>query len=104
MNQQNIHPSNHDGTAIEAATDCTPMPHNLSWTARYTANTMVEQAMLDAGRNKLSAQLAKNSMENIATLAMTAEQLSNMNPDATRCYQAIITMYAKNALTRLERW
>jgi len=104
MNQQNIYPGGYDDAVIETAMNYTPIPHSLSWTAKHTANMMLDQAMLDVARDKLSAQLAKKSMENIGVLAATAETLSNMNPDVARCYGAIIGIYAKNVITRLERW
>lgn len=104
MNQQNIYPSGYDDAVIETATNYNPIPRSLSWTAKHTANMMLDQAMLDVAQDKLSAQLARKSMENIGVLAATAETLSNMNPDVARCYGTIIAVYTKNALTRLERW
>lgn len=104
MNQQNIYPDGYNDTVIETTADYSPMPRSLSWMAKHTANMMVEKAMLDAWQDRLSAQLARSSMQNIGTLAMTADQLSSMNPDMTNCYRAIIASYMKNALTRLERW
>lgn len=104
MNPKNIYSSGYDDTVIETAANYTPMPRNFSWMARYEANTMMEQAMLDSGKDKLAAQLAKGSMENIGTLAMTADRLASMNPDTINCYRAIIATYTKNTLTRLKRW
>lgn len=101
---RNIYQGGYEDAITEIPTNYTPTPRNLSWMARYEANTMVERAILDSGRDKLSAQLAKGSMENIGMLAMTADQLASMNPDAINCYRAIIAMYTRNALTRLERW
>ncbi len=104
MNQQNIYPSGYDDTVIETAMNYTPIPHSLSWTAKHTANMMLDKAMLDVAQDKLSAQLAKKSMENIGVLAATAETLSNMNPDVLNCYRAIIATYTRNSIARLERW
>ena len=104
MNQQNIYPDGYDDTVIETATNYTPMPRNLSWMAKHTANMMVDQAVLDSGQDKLAAQLARGSMQNIGSLSMTAEQLSCMGPNVNACCQAIMAAYLKGALTRLERW
>lgn len=104
MSQQNIYPDGYDDTVIETATNYIPMPRNLSWMAKHTANMMVDQAVLDAGQDKLAAQLARGSMQNICSLSMTAEQLSCMGPNVNACCQAIMATYLKGALTRLERW
>lgn len=104
MNQQNIYPDGYNDAAIETAANYTPMPRNFSWMAKHTANMVVEQAMLDSGKDKLAAQLARCSMQNMGSLAMTAEQLSNMNPDVANCYRAIMATYMKGALARLGRW
>lgn len=104
MDKQNIYPGGYDDTVIETTANYTTMPRSLSWTAKYELNRMLDNAMYDAAQDKLSAQLARKSMENIGVLATTAETLSNMNPDATRCYAAIINVYTKNSLARLKRW
>lgn len=104
MNKQNIYPGGYDDTVIETTTNYTTMPRSLGWAAKYELNRMLDNAMYDAAQDKLSAQLARKSMENIGVLAATAETLSNMNPDAARCYGAIIGIYTKNAIARLERW
>lgn len=104
MNQQNIYPDGYNDAVIETAADYSPMPRSLSWMAKHTADMMAEQAMLDAGRDRLSAQLARSTMQNIGALALTAEQLSDLNPDMANCYRAIIATYVKGSLTRLERW
>lgn len=104
MNQQNTYPGGYGNDVIETTASYTPIPRSLSWSAKHTANMMLDQAILDAAQDKLSAQLARKSMENIGVLAATAETLSNMNPDAARCYGAIIGIYTKNAIARLERW
>lgn len=101
---RNIYQGGYEDVATENLTNFTPMPQNCSWMTRLTARMMMEQAMLDFGHDKLSAQLAKGSMENIGMLAMTAEQLSSLNPDAIDCYRAIIAAYTENSLTRLKRW
>lgn len=104
MSQQNIYPDGYDDTVIETATNYTPMPRNLSWMAKHTANMMVDQAVLDAGQDKLAAQLARGSMQNIGSLGMMAEQLANINPDVGGCCRAIMATYLKGSLKRLERW
>lgn len=101
---RNIYQGGYENATTEIPTNYTPMPRNFSWMARYEANTMMERAILDSGKDKLSAQLAKGSMENIGMLAMTADQLASMSPDAINCYRTIIATYTKSALTRLERW
>lgn len=97
MGKKNIYPSDYDDAVIETTANYNPMPCNLSWMTKHAANTMMEQAILDAGQDKLSAQLARGCMENIGSLAMTAEQLSSMNPDVANCYRAIIAMYQPRA-------
>lgn len=104
MNQQNIYPGGYDDMVIETAANHSPMPRHFSLRAKLTANAMVEQAMLDSGEDKLAAQLARTSMQNIGSLAMTTEQLSCMEPNVNACCQAIMATYLKGALTRLERW
>ena len=104
MNQQNIYPDGYDDTVIETATNYTPMPRNLSWMAKHTANMMVDQAVLDAGQDKLAAQLARGSMQNIGSLGMMAEQLASINPDVGGCCRVIMATYLKGSIKRLERW
>lgn len=62
MNHQNIYPDGYDDTVIETATNYTPMPRNLSWMAKHTANMMLDQATLDFAQDKLAAQLARGSI------------------------------------------
>ena len=78
--------------------------------ARALSNTGIEalnemqQAVLDAGQDKLAAQLARGSMQNIGSLGMMAEQLANINPDVGGCCRAIMATYLKGSIKRLERW
>lgn len=104
MKSETIYPGGYDDIAIETATNTNPMPRHFSLRAKLTANAMVEQGMLDSGQDKLAAQLARTSMQNIGSLSMTAEQLSCMGPNVNACCQAIMATYLKGALTRLERW
>ena len=104
MNQQNIYPGGYDDMVIETAANHSPMPQHFSLRSRLAANAMIEQAILDSGQDKLAAQLARTSMQNIGSLAMTTEQLSCMGPNVNACCQAIMATYLKGALTRLERW
>lgn len=104
MNQQNIYSGGYEDIVIETAANHNPMPQHFSPRSRLAANAMFEQAMLDSGEDKLAAQLARTSMQNIGSLSMTAEQLSCMGPNVNACCQAIMATYLKGALTRLERW
>lgn len=104
MNQQNIYSGGYEDIVIETAANHNPMPQHFSLRSRLAANAMFEQAMLDSGEDKLAAQLARTSMQNIGSLSMTAEQLSCMGPNVNACCQAIMATYLKGALTRLERW
>ena len=104
MNQQNIYSGGYEDIVIETAANHNPMPQHFSLRSRLAANAMVEHAMLDSGQDKLAAQLARTSMQNIGSLAMTTEQLSCMGPNVNACCQAIMATYLKGALTRLERW
>lgn len=104
MNQQNIYSGGYEDIVIETAANHNPMPQHFSLRSRLAANAMVEHAMLDSGQDKLAAQLARTSMQNIGSLSMTAEQLSCMGPNVNACCQAIMATYLKGALTRLERW
>lgn len=104
MNQQNIYSGGYEDIVIETAANHNPMPQRFSLRSRLAANAMFEQAMLDSGEDKLAAQLARTSMQNIGSLSMTAEQLSCMGPNVNACCQAIMATYLKGALTRLERW
>ena len=104
MNQQNIYSGGYEDIVIETAANHNPMPQHFSLRSILAANAMVEHAMLDSGQDKLAAQLARTSMQNIGSLSMTAEQLSCMGPNVNACCQAIMATYLKGALTRLERW
>ena len=104
MNQQNIYSGGYEDIVIETAANHNPMPQHFSLRSRLAANAMIEQAILDSGQDKLAAQLARTSMQNIGSLAMTTEQLSCMGPNVNACCQAIMATYLKGALTRLERW
>lgn len=104
MDQQNIYSGGYEDIVIETAANHNPMPQHFSLRSRLAANAMFEQAMLDSGEDKLAAQLARTSMQNIGSLSMTAEQLSCMGPNVNACCQAIMATYLKGALTRLERW
>ena len=97
MKSETIYPGGYDDIAIETATNTNPMPRHFSLRAKLTANAMVEQ-------DKLAAQLARTSMQNIGSLSMTAEQLSCMGPNVNACCQAIMATYLKGSLERLERW
>ena len=104
MKSETIYPGGYDDIAIETATNPNPMPRHLSLRTKMAANAMLENALLDSGQDKLAAQLARTSMQNIGSLSMTAEQLSCMGPNVNACCQAIIATYLKGSLERLERW
>lgn len=68
------------------------------------ASQIMEEAYLAFGYDRCRAVLHRYALENIGALSMTAEQLSQLTPQAAEHYWRIVESYTNQATKDLERW
>lgn len=72
--------------------------------ASRSGSLMLQNAMMEAGHDRCRAILTQSALENIGALTFSATQLSQIAPQSSQHYTAILEAYAKQAAAQIERW
>lgn len=96
-----------DPTAILTGDVIEPSPAKRSLSmllSTRAGSLMLQDAMLEAGNDHCRALLAQTALEHTGALAAMASHLSNIAPQGSQYYQAILAAYAQKATEKVGRW